>query len=286
MAYARLVVLFLWIGGVCAHPGYPFTLDFENEPGGQVMFARNDGPAPVSVLVRLTVSENVVSDGALPVVAVVAPRSRQRLVRLSQENRRLAWRYQYGWSWRLGDYKATHHSYAAYRVPWLDGRAFRIGQAPGGRITTHDKPWNRNAIDVSMPEGTPIVAARAGTVVEVTEGFSEGGKDESFVNQANVVRLVHEDGTLAEYVHLMQGGSAVRVGEKVAAGKLIGYSGNTGFSSGPHLHFAVLRVVREGDTFQYVSEPFSFYVGRPAHVFFPKTGLVVPANYTSPGKSF
>jgi murein DD-endopeptidase MepM/ murein hydrolase activator NlpD len=243
------------------------------------MFARNDGPAPVSVLIKLTVAENVLSDRALPVVAVVAPRSRQRLVRLSRENPRLAWRYQYGWSWRLGDYQATHNSYAAYRVPWMDGRTFRIGQAPGGRITTHDKPWNRNAIDVSMPEGTPILAARAGTVVEVTEGFSEGGKDESLVNKANIVRVMHDDGTLTEYVHLMPGGSAVRVGEKIAAGKLIGYSGNTGFSSGPHLHFAVLRVVREGDSFQYVSEPFSFYVGRPVQVFFPKTGLVVPANY-------
>ena len=275
----RLLALCVWMGSVAAHPGYPFTIDFENETGAQVLFARNDGPAPVSVLVRLTIAENVSTDNPMPAVAVIAPHSRHRLVRLSQENRRLAWRYQYGWSWRLGDYTATPTSYAAYRVPWLDGRAFRIGQAPGGRTTTHDKPWNRNAIDVSMPEGTPIVAARAGTVIEVTEGFSEGGKDQSFVNKANIVRVVHDDGTLAEYVHLMQGGSAVRVGEKVAAGKLIGYSGNTGFSSGPHLHFAVLRVVRDGDTFQYVSEPFSFYVGRPMQVFFPKTGLVVPANY-------
>jgi murein DD-endopeptidase MepM/ murein hydrolase activator NlpD len=91
--------------------------------------------------------------------------------------------------------------------------------------------------------------------------------------------VLHDDGTLTEYVHLMQGGSAVRVGEKVAAGKLIGYSGNTGYSAGPHLHFAVVRVVRAGERFQYETEPFSFYTGKPRAVFFPKTGMVVPASY-------
>ena len=275
----RLLALLFWIGGVGAQTNYPFTVDAESEPGAQVLFARNEGPAPVSVLLKLTVAQNVVTDTPLPAVAVVAPHSRRRLVRVSQENRRQGWRYEYGWSWRLGDYTATHNSYAAYRVPWMNGRAFTIGQAPGGRITTHDKPWNRHAIDVSMPEGTPIVAARSGVVVEVTQDFSEGGKEERLAGKANIVRVMHGDGTLAEYVHLMPGGAAVRVGEKVAAGKLIGYSGNTGFSSAPHLHFAVLRVVREGDSFQYVSEPFSFYVGRPAEVFFPKTGMVVPAKY-------
>ena len=273
------MALLVWAGSAAAHPNYPFTVDFDREPNGQVLFARNDGPAAVSVLLKLTAAENVATDTPMPAVAVVAPHSRRRLVRVSQENRRQGWRFQYGWSWRLGDYTATHNSYAAYRVPWMDGRAFRIGQAPGGRITTHDKPWNRHAIDVAMPEGTPILAARAGVVVEVAQDFSEGGKEESFANKANVVRVMHDDGTLAEYVHLMHGGSAVRAGDKVAAGKLIGYSGNTGFSSAPHLHFAVLRVVREGESFQYLSEPFSFYVGRPPEVFFPKTGMVVPAKY-------
>ena len=275
----RLVALFLWIGSVAAHPTYPFTLEQAREQAGVVVWAKNDGPAPVSVLVKLTIAENVTSDVAQPTIAVVAPNVRQQLMRLSPVDRRQAWRYQFSYNYRLGAYTAKHNPQAQYRVPWMDGRTFRIGQAPGGRITTHNQPWSRDAIDVAMPDGTPIVAARAGIVVEVTDGFNEGGKDEIFVNKANIVRVLHDDGTLGEYVHLRHGGSAVRVGARVDAGKLIGYSGNTGFSAGPHLHFAVVRVEQVEDGFQYVTEPFAFYVGRPRYVFFPKTGMVVPADY-------
>ena len=114
-----------------------------------------------------------------------------------------------------------------------------------------------------MPEGTPILAARAGIVFMTVAENDAGGADEAYRSKANVVRILHADGTIGNYVHLMHAGVAVKNGERVEPGKLIGYAGNTGMSSGPHLHFAVTRVVREGDELAEVSEPFRFYVGKP-----------------------
>ena len=281
----RLALLCLWIvvglNEAAAQDPYPITIEAAKEQGGATLWARNDGPAPVSVVLRLTTAENVRSEAVLPLFAVVPPFGRERLTRIGQLDRTKGWRYGYAWSYRPGSYLAQHDAKALYRVPWLDGRTFRIGQAPGGRITTHTTAASREAVDITMPEGTPIVAAREGVVIRVAQGFSEGGKDEGLRSKANVVQVLHADGTIGEYVHFMNQGVAVRMGERVAAGKLLGYAGSTGFSSGPHLHFAVVRVVREGSSLDYLSVPFSFYAGRPPRVFAPVSGMEVQADYQS-----
>lgn len=78
----------------------------------------------------------------------------------------------------------------------------------------------------------------------------------------NLVRVRHTDGTAATYAHLGFFGVAVEEGEIVAAGKLLGYSGATGYASGPHLHFAVTRAAA-GDAREEASLPVMFYSGHP-----------------------
>ena len=76
--------------------------------------------------------------------------------------------------------------------------------------------------------------------MQVESGFDRGGLNkETYGARANLVRILHDDGSMAIYAHLRENGVMVRVGEKVSLGQLIGYSGNTGYSSGPHLHFCV-----------------------------------------------
>lgn len=89
-----------------------------------------------------------------------------------------------------------------------------------------------------MPIGTPLLAARKGRVVDIDQNFTEGGTDPLL--KANHVMILHEDGTLGLYSHLAANRIAVSFGQWVDAGTLIGYSGNTGYSTGPHLLFAVL----------------------------------------------
>jgi murein DD-endopeptidase MepM/ murein hydrolase activator NlpD len=105
------------------------------------------------------------------------------------------------------------------------------------------------------PIGTPLLAARAGTVMDVEEDFNIGGTDKDrFAERANRVLILHDDGTMAVYAHIDLASVTVRPGLHVRAGRQIARSGNTGFSSGPHLHFAVQQNIG----MEVVSLPFKF----------------------------
>ena len=89
-----------------------------------------------------------------------------------------------------------------------------------------------------MPIGTPVLAARDGIVLSVFDGFPEGKLDEKYRDMANEVTVLHEDGTLGIYSHLSSGIS-VQEGKKLDVGAQLGFSGNSGYSGSPHLHFGV-----------------------------------------------
>ncbi|MEN1939995.1 M23 family metallopeptidase [Luteimonas sp. MJ246] len=114
-----------------------------------------------------------------------------------------------------------------------------IGQGWGGAFSHRDDE-NRHAVDFAVPEGTPVLAARDGLVMQVDVRFRNGGLDSAAdVDRANFIRILHADGTMAVYAHLAPGGAQVREGERVRRGQRIGSSGSTGYSGGPHLHFAI-----------------------------------------------
>lgn len=122
-----------------------------------------------------------------------------------------------------------------YRFP-LQGVPVRIGQLPHGDFSHRDAE-NRDAIDFVAAIGTPVIAARAGVVMHSEDRFSDApGGARDAVNQ---IRIRHEDGSMAVYAHLAQASSRVRPGQAVAVGQIIAASGNSGYSSGPHLHFVV-----------------------------------------------
>ncbi|HAV88096.1 MAG TPA: peptidase M23, partial [Pseudomonas sp.] len=121
--------------------------------------------------------------------------------------------------------------------PWRGG-PFRQTQGANGQYS-HFTAKGRYAVDIAMPEGTPIIAARGGMVVKVENEQSGRGNNPA----GNFVRVLHDDGTMGVYLHLMQGSVVVREGQRVATGERLARSGNTGNSTGPHLHFVVQRNV-------------------------------------------
>ena len=128
-----------------------------------------------------------------------------------------------------------------YILPFQKKKTYKLLQSWYGSFS-HNHSGSFHALDFKMRVGEPVHAAREGVVVRSIEHFTENGGRE-MRDKANIIIVAHKDGTFANYVHLKPKGSLVEIGQKISKGELIGYSGNTGFSGQPHLHF----VVRDGN---------------------------------------
>ena len=172
-----------------------------------------------------------------PYTATFRPGSTEAFT-LSPANEDLPWEYEYTNYFKLGSSVAVPDSYV-YSLPYDEGATFRITQGYGGRFS--HKGSNEYALDWKMPEGTPVRAARGGLVVKVKDDSDQGGGSIDYDRYNNYVLIRHADGTLGHYCHLKKDGVKVHAGEMVEVGDIIALSGNTGFSSGPHLHFSVFK---------------------------------------------
>ena len=131
---------------------------------------------------------------------------------------------------------------ARYVLPFTAGETYSLTQGNCGR-ESHDGRF-RYAFDFRMPAGTPVVAARSGTVVLVRDDRPDGtGR----IGDENLVIIEHADGPRSRYVHLRQHGARIVPGDSVAPGDTIALSGNSGRSAFPHLHVDVAdRCDRDG----------------------------------------
>ena len=169
-----------------------------------------------------------------------------------------------------------------YRLPWPEGLSFMFIQAPGGRITTHFTKATLHAVDIAMPTGVPVLAARDGTVEALEMRYGANAEEEPFSYEGNFVRVRHADRTAAIYAHLDHKGVVVTAGETIRRGQVLGYSGSTGDVTEPQLHFAVIRTEKNSSGWQEdVSVPVTFYVGVPPVAFSPRAAVRVTANYSS-----
>lgn len=236
---------------------YPFKLAIRSESGKQVVIAQNNGPAPILATVNLLNPDKAFIDPASPIVLLVKPKESIPFASIHGATAGQHYRISTSYKFSIGDPDALHDPSAIYRLPFRDGQPLMVGQVFGGKITTHTASDSRYAIDFDVPIGTPVLASRRGRVVDVDQVYSEGGNAPSL--KANHVLILHDDGTLGMYSHFSANRINVSLGEWVEAGTLIGYSGNTGYSTGPHLHFAVLTNVRTPDgSAEYISVPVTF----------------------------
>lgn len=209
-------------------------LETKTHEGGETLLVRNDLYAPVEIELRLEDVSNALGAPDKPLRWILPPRSKIRMVTLAARDPQQTLSYKPKLRYALGDPRLQPKSYR-YPLPWQGG-PFRLTQGPNGQYS-HFTPKGRYAMDIAMPEGTPIMAARGGVVVKVENQQSGRGENPS----GNFVRVLHDDGTMSVYLHLMQGSVSVREGQRVSAGTFLARSGNTGNSTGPHLHFVVQR---------------------------------------------
>jgi hypothetical protein len=141
-----------------------------------------------------------------------------------------------------GDINKKPDVHYLYELPFETAKRYRVSQGYNGKFSHRGV----NAIDFSLDVGEKVFAARGGIVYKVEDRHSKACNHSSCQEYNNFITVYHSDGTFSEYSHLKQHGVQVNAGQEIQAGDFIGYSGNTGWSSGPHLHFVVYKYNKRG----------------------------------------
>ncbi len=226
------------------------------DAGDRVRFyARNPYYAPVELQLRFKALQGLSYPAPDNDLHWVLPaRNGREILSLSKLGEGAIPSARFEFEFMIGDPAARHAQGVLYRVPFALASDLLVTQAYPD-VVTHTTEDSRYAIDIAAPIGTNVFAARAGIVFSVAGDNYKGGTDpERDGPLANVVQILHDDGTYAVYAHLNWNTIRVSAGDRVVRGQYIADSGNTGFSSGPHLHFAVLR----NDGMQTLSLPVRF----------------------------
>lgn len=198
------------------------------------------------VNLELTVElQNLRASTPLPLLRdITEPRTALTTIRLAEKSKRS--NYSHAARFAVGRSGARPDWQFLYQLPFPVVARFRITQGYAGNFNHDPGSPYEFAVDWAMPEGTPVLAARAGTVVALRADRTASGPTDDFRDQANLVIVEHRDGTLAEYLHFRPRGLAVKLGQRVGVGDLLGFSGATGYTRAPQLQVRVYRIGRPG----------------------------------------
>jgi murein DD-endopeptidase MepM/ murein hydrolase activator NlpD len=228
-------------------------LEKTGDNASQEFYVINKYPGQVEVEISWNKQDNVLATPDLPRRFVVGPGQSAPLFKVTLAAQGPAASYSLQERYVVGPPLLNYSSDVLYVPPIPANTQFQITQGFGGQFS-HTDVQNRYAVDINMPVDTGVYAARGGIVMEVEEDNFQSGVEQSFASKANSIRILHADGSMAVYAHLALEKALVAPGVKVETGQLIAYSGNTGFSTGPHLHFAVQ--INRG--MELVATPFKF----------------------------
>ncbi len=209
------------------------------------LIAINLKPWPLTLSLRVD-TRNLDARPAEEVSITLGGQERRTVISMQATKARDRRHYSYRYDWTVGSLDALHDDKVVYRLPYANGESWTVLQGYGSRFS--HTGLERYTVDFDMPVGTPVLAARDGIVVRTKDENDQACWEERCGRFANFVIVLHDDQTTGEYYHLKKDGVVVDEGERVIAGQLIAYSGNTGKSTMPHLHFGVYRAAPWGKT--------------------------------------
>ena len=140
------------------------------------------------------------------------------------------------------------------KPPFQKKKIFLIGQSFHGRVS-HQGLLNAYAVDLAMPQNEPVCAVKSGIVGNFKDVDRAMKADKRF-REENFVVILHEDKTWGLYSHLAPGSITIKRHQKIKQGECFARVGRTGYSTAPHLHFALLKL--EWKAKRLVSIPFRF----------------------------
>jgi murein DD-endopeptidase MepM/ murein hydrolase activator NlpD len=250
----------------CAAGMGTVRLDAVQRENSVTISAHNQETYEVTVTVNANL-KNMTPSATLPHTRTLDGGFRGLILTL-QAAPRGEWQWQYSFHWTPGSINARHDDSVVYDLPYK-GTHTVIQGFRGTFSHTGDFEY---AVDWEMPVNTAVYAAREGVVAGTRSKMNQGGPDKKYKQLANFVMIRHKDGTIGSYDHLKENGVTVSVGDQVRRGQLIGYSGITGFTTRPHLHFVVFRA-KDG----FTRESFAMRFRTAAGIVSPVEGR----SYTS-----
>ncbi|GAA0732006.1 hypothetical protein GCM10009430_44780 [Aquimarina litoralis] len=213
-----------------------FKVYYQETDDGYKILADNGEFCPVSVEIDFKIENLTSSIGDIKIIEVPEQTTQFYIADLTVVDRKKALRLGFSVRYNHGDHlQEDYDTDYAYHLPFKKGTEHMVTQGYNGTISHH----NENALDFRMPIGTPIYAAREGKVVLVEQSFNKTCTGEDCARFNNYILVYHSDGTFAEYTHIKKDGAIVAPGDLIKKGQHIGFSGNVGWSTGPHLHFIV-----------------------------------------------
>ncbi|MBL8915300.1 MAG: M23 family metallopeptidase [Archangium sp.] len=218
------------------------TVTDKQVPGGFDLVAELKNCTDVTFTVTLSDANNLAPETPLTIETPAKPGTKFTLVKFRAVNKKDRWSYG-GWhqDWRIGKRLSDVPPSAKYQQPFAGKR--KVLQKPHGSFSHFEGSMHEEAYDWAMPQGTKVLAARDGIVTGFRSDSDSGCADASCQYDCNYVVVRHDDGTYGYYAHLKPDGVLVTLGQRVSAGDNIALSGNTGWSSEPHLHFEVFNAL-------------------------------------------
>jgi len=201
---------------------------------GFTLYLENNAYSDISIKLFSTKMINLLPSQNLPYIASFPARSRTKVLEFNIADFSKASTFQMHYNSMMGTLNPNYNENYLYALPYKRGQGYTLTQGFNGSAT--HKGRSAYALDFDLPIGTEIHAMRDGIVTAVEDKHTEHGFSDKFADKANHIVILHDDGTMAMYGHLNTNGVRVKVGQKIYKHMLIGYSGNTGYSSGPHLH--------------------------------------------------
>ena len=139
------------------------------------------------------------------------------------------------------------HGQPSQRHRLLAGIDFNVAAPISSSFDEHvARGTNSGGIDIAVPDGTPVYAAKNGRVARFEDKYKKG--DGKAPPNGNFIRINYDDGTQGVFIHLKSVENHLEiVGERVYAGELVGFSNSTGRAFGAHLHYSQYSGGRQVD---------------------------------------